>query len=125
MRVKFPVVGKGQSVWRANGSDCPMCGKPMMTAGGVEQVVLTVGALRKDGKDGYWGIGNGDLAGIMTVCTHTDGDSKMSHGSVDVVDLSANGQADIAVCSPACLRAFFGAVVDKLESEMEKTRRTK
>ena len=114
--MKFPVVGKGASIWGEN--ECPVCGKPMVTKEKVEQVVLTVGALRKVGHDAYTSQGNEGLAGIMTVGTHTHGKSLMSCGRVEVVDLSANGQADIAVCSPWCLRVFFGAIVDKLEIGM-------
>lgn len=117
--MKFPVVQKGESYFPTD-SKCPMCQKALVKPEKVEQVVLTVGAMKKTGKGwdkGWSGLGNHDLGGILTICTHSH-NSDMPGVSVDVVDLAGNGQADLVFCSTKCLRAFLNTVVDEVERKM-------
>ena len=113
--MKFPVVQQGKSNFPKD-SKCPICQKALVTPEKVEQVVLTVGALKKMGK-GWSGCGNGNLGGILTICTHSH-NSDMPGVSVDVVDLAGNGQADLVFCSTKCLRAFLNTIVDEVERKM-------
>ena len=124
-KIKFPVIKQGQSSYpnckNYSGIKCPVCKKSMIKNGCVEQIVLNFGALRKDKntKDS-WSMGH-DLGGFMSVGTHIHSDkSKWNSSSVEVVDLSENGQADMYFCSPKCLRKFFSSIVDQLEKGMFK-----
>jgi hypothetical protein len=63
------------------------------------------------------GFGNGDLGGIMTLCTHSH---SSRDASLDVVELSKGGQADLAFCSFGCARKFLTQAVDALEAKWRK-----
>jgi len=116
-KIKFPVLSGGGFVYPRKGSKCPVCGKAMVVGDRVEQVVLNLGAMRRTGPNEWNGMGNSDLGGFMSVCTHQH-NSSMPFGSVDVVDKAGNGQADLVFCSPGCLRKFFGLIADELERKM-------
>ena len=116
-KLKFPLIKQGQFHW-PQGQNCPMCNKKLATKDKTEQVILSLGALRKEKKD-CWIIDH-NLGGFMTLATHTHGKTKMKHGYLNIVDMSLMGQADLTFCSTNCLREFFMAITNALEDRMKK-----
>jgi len=120
-KINFPVVGKGQIRWPQPGNfECPVCGKLMAEGEKMEQVVLNIGAMMQNDKEkNTWCVGF-NLGGFMHIMDHTHGDVDLPSISVDVVEQSAFGQADLCFCSTKCLRAFFNAIVDEADRQIRE-----
>lgn len=122
-KIKFPVIGKGQHSWPSKSNKCPMCNKLMSSKDRTEQITVGMGALRKDPSEkDSWHMDK-DLGGFLNICTHTHGDSKMPHLYLNVVDMSALGQADFAFCSIKCLKNFFMTIIEELERQSKKEKK--
>ena len=96
---------------------CPVCGTDY-AANDHRFVVLGVGALKRDGP--YSASMSDELSGFMHLSWHDH-----AHGcaSVDIVSDAANGQADLHVCSFACMKTLLGGLVDQLETNWQRQRR--
>jgi len=90
--------------------------------------IVNLGAVLMTNRETRSGSMSGDLDGFLRFSWHGahNGGTGRDAGiqaSVDIVEDTRGGQADLYFCSTRCLRQFLNECVDGLERRIEKARK--
>jgi len=124
-KLKFPVA-KGRNIFFPNKALCPMC-KTAKVLEPHSMAIVNLGALLMTNRKTRSGSMSDDLDGFLRFSWHGahNGGKGRDAGiqvSVDIVEDTRGGQADLYFCSTECLRQFLNECVDELERRIEKAR---
>jgi len=113
-KIKFPIIKKDDRPFYPTEDKCPICGTDRTTLNS-EFFVLNGGAMKKIDED--MSMMSDDLEGFLSLNFHTHEPCK-KNASVNIVELSRNGQFDIHFCSIECLQEFFNQIVENIKSKI-------
>lgn len=125
-KLKFPVA-KERNIFFPKKALCPMC-KAAKVLEPHSMAIVNLGAmLMANRKTGFSSMSD-DLDGFFRFSWHGahnggTGRDPNIQASVDIVQDTRGGQADLYFCSTGCLRQFLNECVDELERRIEGARK--